>query len=198
MKLRYLVIGLLLVVVVTYGILAVLVLNLRGRGSGGAPGFTAKEAHPAALREARAWQEDCQLVSLNASWRGADAELLVEDEEVNWSVAYFSPRTRSLGIFAVTSRAAQLVDTRDVSPNTRTIEADSWQVDSPQVLASFLNQGGRDLLAQDPGATVSLRLGPGEAEDSMTWLAIGISSDKKTTVTVQVDPASGQVLAASR
>jgi hypothetical protein len=198
LKLRYLVIGLLSLVVVTYGILAVLVLNFRGRGLAGAPGFTAKEAHPAALKEARAWQEDCQLVSLNASWRDTDAEALVEDEEVHWSFAYFSPGSRSLGVFAVTSQGAQLVDNRDASPSTRTIEADSWQVDSPQVLASFLNQGGRDLLAQDPASTVSVRLGPGEAEGSVTWLAVGISSDKKTTVTVQVDPTSGQVLAASR
>lgn len=197
MKLKYVLIGLLLLILVTYGILAVLVLNLRDRGSVVAPGFTAKEAYPLALTEARAWQEDCQLVSLNASWRGADLEAILEDEEVTWSFAFLSPSTRSLGIFAVTPQAAQRVDSRDASPNTRTIQPDSWQVDSPQVLTSFLNQGGRQLLAQDPTASVSLRLGPGEEENSMVWLAIGIASDKKSTITVQVDPGSGVVLAAA-
>lgn len=196
MKLRYIVIGLFLLIVVTYGILAVLVLRLRATGTAAVPGFSAREAYPVALGEAQAWQEDCQLVSLNASWRGADPEALLEDEEVSWSFAFFSPRTRSLAVFAVTSHGAKRVDSRDASPNTRTIESDLWEVDSPQVLTSFLNQGGRDLLAQDPAATVSLRLGPGEEENSMTWLAIGISSDKKSTVTVEVDPTSGEILAA--
>lgn len=197
MKLRYVLIGLFLLILVTYGILAVLVLNLRDRGSVVAPGFTAKEAYPLALSEARAWQEDCQLVSLNASWRGADPEAIVEDEEVSWSFSFFSPTTRSLGIFAVTAHGARQLDSMDAPPNTRTIEEGHWQVDSHQVLTSFLNQGGRQLLAQDPAANVSLRLGPGEEENSMVWLAIAISGDKRDTITVQVDPGSGDVLAAA-
>ena len=197
MKLKYLVIGLFLLILVTYGLLAVLVLNLRGGAPTKGPGFTAKEAYPSALREAQAWQQDCQLVSANASWRGIGPEELLKDEGVSWGFAFFSPSTRSLAIFAVTAQSAGRLDIMDASPNTRTIAADLWQVDSPQVLTTFLNQGGRELLAQDPDANVSLRLGPGEGDHSMAWLAIAISGDKQDNFTLQVDPANGQVLAAS-
>jgi hypothetical protein len=196
LKIKYVLVGLLLLIVVTYGILGVLVITLRGRGAPSGPGFTAKEAYPTALTEARAWQQDCELISANASWRGVQPDELLEDEDVSWGFAFFSPSTRSVGIFGVTSQHAERVDSRDASPNTRTIEAALWEVDSPQVLTTFLNEGGRELLGQDPGATVSLRLGPGEGDETMTWSAIGISSDKANTIAIQLDPASGQILTA--
>lgn len=195
MKLRYVVIGLFLLILITYGLLAVLVLNLRGNVGAGQPGFTAREAYASAVREAQAWQQDCQLVSVNASWRGIGPEQLLGDEEVSWGFAFFSPSTRTVAILAVTSGGANRVNTMDAPPNTRTMEVDLWQVDSPQVLTTFLNQGGRELLAQDPAANVSLRLGSGEGNNSMAWSAIGIASNKQDTITVQIDPASGQVLA---
>jgi hypothetical protein len=197
-KLRYLVAGLFLLILVTYGILAVLVLKLRGGATAGAPGFTAKEAYTVAVQEAQAWQEDSQLVSLNASWRGVGAEAIVAGEEVSWSFAFFSPGTRSLGVFAVSSPGGgQRVGSMDASPNTKTIQPELWQVDSPRVLATFLNQGGREFLTEDSAATVSLRLGPGEDENSMVWLAIGISSDQESTLTVQVDAGTGEILGAN-
>jgi hypothetical protein len=196
LKIKYVLVGLLLLIVVTYGILGLLIVTLRGRGAPVGPGFTAKEAYPSALAEARAWQPDCELISANASWRGLQPDELVEDEDVSWGFTFFSPSTRSVGIFGVTSHDAERVDSRDASPSTKTIETALWQVDSPQVLTTFLNEGGRELLAQDPGATVSLRLGPGEGDGTMTWSAIGIGSDKANTIAIQVDPASGQILAA--
>ena len=196
-KLKYVVIGLGVMVAVTYGALAILLVTSSGTRVPANPGLTAREALPRAQDAASTWQADAQLVSASASWRGVDAEALLEDEEVSWGFAFFSPSTRSLAIFAVTAQSAGQVDSMDASPNTRTIEAGLWEVDSPQVLTTFLNHGGRELLAQDPQANVSLRLGPGEGDNSMAWLAIGISSDKQDTVTVQVDPGNGQVLAAS-
>lgn len=196
MKLRYLIVGLGVLVVVVYGAFAILLVRLRSGPASGQPGFTAKEAYPSALRAAQAWQGDAQLVSANASWRDLTPEELLE-EEVSWTFTFFSPLERSIRIFSVTPEGAQGVESIDASPNTNVLHVELWHVDSPEVLASFLNHGGRDFLVENPGATVSVRLGPEEGGESLLWLAFGISTTDKSTLTLQVDPTSGEVKSAA-
>jgi hypothetical protein len=191
-KLKYLIIGLGLLVAVTYGILAILLVNSSFTRVPDSPGFTAKEAFPRALEAARAWQSDAQLVSANASWRGLRPEELMA-EEVSWSFAFFSPQARSVRIWSMTAQGAAAVETINASPKTRALESAAWEVDSPQVLTAFLNHGGSGFLEANPEATVSLRLGPSEDGESPIWLAFGISSSNRSTLTVQVDPVSGEV-----
>lgn len=196
MKLRYLIIGLGLLIVVVYGVIAVLLVRLSpGRGAG-QPGFTAKEAYPGALQAAQAWQGDAHLVSANASWRDLAPEELL-GEEATWAFTFFSPLARQIRILSVTPDSAEAVESIDVTPNTRIIDVGLWQVDSDQVLNLFLDHGGRDFLSQNPDATVSLRLGPGEGGEPLVWLAFGISSANSSTHTVQVDPTSGEVKSAA-
>lgn len=196
MKLRYVIIGLGLLIVVVYGVFAILLVRLSpGRGAG-QPGFTAKEAYPSALKAAQAWQGDAQLVSANASWRDLAAEELL-DAEVAWAFTFFSPLARQIRILSVTPNAAEAVESIDVTPRTRVADVELWQVDSPQVLRAFLDHGGREFLSENPDATASLRLGPGEGGEPLVWLAFGISSGNKSTHTVQVDPTDGQVKSAA-
>ncbi len=196
MRLRYLIIGLGLLIVVVYGVIAVLLVRLSpGRGVG-PRGFTAKEAYPSGLQAAQAWQGDVQLVSANASWRDLRPEELLGEQAV-WAFTFFSPLARQIKIVSVTPDGAEAVDSIDVTPNTRTIDVGLWQVDSDQVLNLFLDHGGRDFLGQNPDATVSLRLGPGEGAEPIVWMAFGISSASSSTHTVQVDPTSGEVKSAA-
>lgn len=196
MKLRSVIIGLVVLVAITYGAFAILLVSLSRNKTSAKPGFTAKEAYPTAQEAAQAWQGDAQLVSANASWRDLKPEELLE-EEVSWGFTFFSPQARSIRIFSVTPQGAQGVESIEATPNTRVADVGLWQVDSPQVLTLFLDHGGRDFLAQNPGATVSLRLGPAEGSESLVWLAFGISSADRSTLTVQVDPSSGEVRTAS-
>lgn len=196
MKLRYLIIALGLLVVAVYGALVVVLAGVLRTDTSAKPGFTAKEAYPTAQEAARAWQGDAQLVSANASWRDLQPEELLE-EEVSWGFTFFSPAARSIRIFSVTPEGAQGVESIDATPNTRVADVGLWQVDSPQVLTLFLDHHGRDFLAQHPDATVSLRLGPAEGSEPLVWLAFGISSADRSTLTVQVDPSSGEVKTAS-
>lgn len=190
------IIGLVVLVAITYGAFAILLVSLSRNKTSAKPGFTAKEAYPTAQEAAQAWQGDAQLVSANASWRDLKPEELLE-EEVSWGFTFFSPQARSIRIFSVTPQGAQGVESIEATPNTRVADVGLWQVDSPQVLTLFLDHGGRDFLAQNPGATVSLRLGPAEGSESLVWLAFGISSADRSTLTVQVDPSSGEVRTAS-
>ena len=196
MKLRSVIIGLVVLVAITYGAFAILLVSLSRNKTSAKPGFTAKEAYPTAQEAAQAWQGDAQLVSANASWRDLKPEELLE-EEVSWGFTFFSPQARSMRIFSVTPEGAQGVESIDATPNTRVADVGLWQADSPQVLTLFLDHGGREFLAEHPSATVSLRLGPAEGSEPLVWLAFGISSANRSTLTVQVDPNSGEVKTAS-
>lgn len=191
-KFKLLAIGLGVLVLLTYGVLAILLVSVSGDSAADKPGFTAKEALGRAEKEARAWQADAQLVSANASWRGLPASALVEGD-VTWSFTFFSPHMRSISILSVTAQSASLAETLDASPATKVADLAEWEVDSHQVLTAFLDHGGRGFLDENPDATVSLRLGPSEDGESLVWLAFGISSSSRSTVTVQVDPLSGEV-----
>ncbi|HUW95265.1 MAG TPA: hypothetical protein VMW58_05720 [Anaerolineae bacterium] len=191
-KLKYLIIGLGVVVAVTYAALAILLVNSSLIRVPNAAGFTAKEALAGAQEAARAWQSDAQLVSANASWRGLPPDELMT-EEVSWAYTFFSPQAREVRIWSVTPQGATAADTIDASPNTRVLDFAAWEVDSPQVLTAFLDHGGSGFLEENPEATISLRLGPSEDGESPIWLAFGISSSNRSTLTVQVDPVSGEV-----
>jgi hypothetical protein len=191
-KLKLAIVGLVLLVAATYGVLAILLVYTSIGGAPDKPGFTAQEALPSAQEAARAWQEDAQLMSANASWRGLPPEELLE-EDVSWAFAFFSPGARSLRVFQVTTQGAEEAETMDANPNTKVVDAGLWQVDSGDVLCTFLDQGGRDFLQENPEATVTLRLGSTQDGDSPVWLAMGISSADKNTIVVQVDPVNGAV-----
>jgi len=156
-------------------------------------GFTAKDAYPMALREAQSWQADAQLVSATASWGELTAEQLLQ-EGTSWGITFFSPQTRQIRIVSVTQGGAEGVESIDVPPTVRTADVTSWRVDSPEVLRLFLDHGGRDFLGQHPGATVSLRLGPEENSERLVWLAFGIYSADRSSMSLQVDASSGEVI----
>lgn len=193
MKIRLLIIVLGVVVVAVYGVLALLLTGVIGGNPWASAELTAKRSYPVALQNAQAWQADAQLVSATASWREVDSEAEL-DKEASWGFTFFSPRKRQLKIVAVTQQGAEEVETMDVPGQVHPVDADSWEVDSPRVLALFLDYGGRDFLARYPGATVTLRVGSEEGGERLVWLAFGIYSADRSTMTVQVDAKSGEVI----
>lgn len=201
MKFKLLMIILGVMVVAVYGVLAILVLGVSGSGpsseSEADSNLTAKEAYPVALEVAQAWQADAQLVSATASWRDLTAEQLLE-EDASWGFTFFAPQARQIRIVSVTGQGAEGVESIDVPPTVRIADVALWEVDSPQVLRLFLDHGARDFLTQHPGATVTLRLGPEEGGERVVWLAFGIYSADRSTMTLQVDASTGEVISPPR
>lgn len=197
MNRRLLLIILGVLVLAVYGLLAVLVVGLPGRGPTSKAAFTAREAYGMAQREAQAWQGDAQLVSATASWSDLAAEQLLR-EDASWGFTFLSPQARQVRIVSVDREKAQGVQTINATAKTQAVDAAAWQVDSPQVLGLFLDHGGRDFLAEHPGATVTLRLGREEGGDRLVWLAFGIYSADRSTMTLQVDATSGEVTGPAR
>jgi hypothetical protein len=193
LKLRVVLIVLGVVVLAVYGVLAVLVIGLPGRSGASQKGFTALAAYPAALAAAQAWQSDAQLVSATTSWSDLTADELFE-AETSWGFTFHSPQTREIRIVSAAADGAEGIESLPATARTRGVDVGFWQVDSPQVLDLFLNHGGRDFLAQHPGATVSLRLGPEEGGERLVWLAFGIYTADRSTMTLQVDANTGEVI----
>jgi hypothetical protein len=190
-------------VIVVYGTLAVLVVAMGGSDSGESvpPGGesepnlveTAREYYPAAATEAQSWQTDAQLVNATATWSNVQSE---EDlhEAAAWGYTFLSPETRLVSVVSVTPDGAEQVQTSDATATTRGVDMSLWQVDSEQVLSLFLDSGGRDFLAQHPGATVTLRIGLDESGERLVWYAMGIYSPERATLVVTVDATTGELL----
>jgi len=193
LKVRVLLVVLGVAVVAVYGVLAIMMVGLPGGVTTLKAGFTAKDAYPQALQEAQTWQPDADLVSASASWREVTAEQLLE-EDASWGFTFFSAQTRQIRVVAVNREGAKGAENVDVPPTVRTVDTASWQLDSPEVLRLFLDHGGRDFLAQHPGATVSLRLGLEEGGERLVWHAFGIYSTDRSTITLSVDANSGDVI----
>jgi len=200
-KLVLVILGVVLVLV--YGTLAVLIVGFSGRGSaataptseggtGDGP-LTAREAYALAVSEAQNWREDAQLVSATASWANvASEEQLAAD--VAWGFTFLSAQSAETQILSVTRVGAERAREMRSPSSMRTADVTSWQVDSPEVVNLFLEQGGRDFLSQHPGATISLRLGQEEESSRLVWLAIAIQSAEKATMVLKVDASTGEVL----
>jgi len=203
LRIRLLLIILGVLVIAVYGTLAVLVVAMGGPDSGDttSPGEeiapsvveTAREYYPAAMTEAENWETDVQLVSATASWSNVQSEEDLQ-EAAAWGYTFLSPQTRQVRVVSVTPDGAEHVQTSDATAKTRGVDMSLWQVDSEQVLSLFLDSGGRDFLAQHPGATVNLRVGLEESGERLVWYAMGIYSPERATLVVTVDATTGELL----
>lgn len=203
-KLLLVILGVMLIAV--YGALAVLVVGFSGPRSadtaptpesGAAEGpLTAREAYALASSEAQSWREDAQLTSATASWANvASEEQLAQD--VAWGFTFFSPQSAETQILSVTREGAERSHEMRSTSTSSVADVASWQVDSPEVVSLFLDNGGREFLSQHPGATITLRLGPEVDSPRLVWLAMGIQSADKATFVLQVDASTGEVLSAT-
>ena len=203
MKFKLLIVILGAMLIAVYGALAVLIVGFSGSGSpestptpesgtGEGP-LTAREAYALAVSEAQNWREDAQLVNATASWVNVDSEEQLA-EEVAWGFTFLSAQSREAKIVSVTRLGAESVRDMPSTAAMRTADVASWDVDSPEVVSLLLEHGGRDFLSQHPGATISLRLGPEEESSRLVWLALGIQSADKSTMVLEVDASTGEVL----
>ena len=203
MRFKLLVVILGVILVLVYGILAILIVGVSGSGSpdstptsesgtGEGP-LTAREAYALAVSEAQNWRQDAHLVNATASWVNvASEEQLAED--VAWGFTFLSAQSREAKIVSVTRLGAESARDMPSTAAMRTADVTLWDVDSPEVVSLLLDHGGRDFLNQHPGATISLRLGPEEESSRLVWLAIGLQSADKSTMVLEVDASTGEVL----
>jgi hypothetical protein len=197
-RLRILILILAILLVAVYGTLAVLVLAVGGTDSTDQEAEprtleTARDTYPAAVAEAQSWQDEAQLVSATASWSNVQTEADLQ-QTAAWGFTFLSPETRQVRVVSVTPDGAEHVQTADATAKTRGVEVSAWRVDSKEVLNLFLDKGGRDFLAQYPGATITLRVGLEEGSERLVWYAMGVYSPERATIVVAVDATTGELL----
>ena len=193
---------LLLVVVAIYGGLLFLVsggsgLNLPQAGPPGpTPWYkvlTAREAYPQAEKVAKEWQSDARLSSATAAWsRPTVADLTTG--RTAWGFSFVSPSAGETAIVTVVGQQAERVQVQRASKIPELLDVAGWQVDSPQAVRMFLDNGGEGFLRDHPDSEIHLRLSTRAKEGTIFWLAVGLSADGQSSAFLQVDAITGRVL----
>lgn len=185
--------GLAGVVVVVYAALGFYLLQSR-RPATSSPetAFTAQTAYPLAEGAAKAWRDDAYLLSGTAAW-SQTAEKALQEGKTSWAFYFLSPLARQIRVFSVTAEEVAGIRTMDALSVPSGVDLSRWQMDSPQVIKIFLDQGGRDFLTRHPGAAVHLRLAAQE-DGRLVWMASGLSSQNESSFSLEVDATTGEVI----
>jgi hypothetical protein len=206
LKFRLLILILGVVLILVYGALAILIVGFSGpraadtaatpESSAAEGPLTAREAYALAVSEARQWQEDAQLVNATASWADVSSEQQL-GQDVAWGFTFLSASSREAKIVSVTRLGAESARDMPSTAAMRTADLTSWDIDSSEAVNLLLEHGGRDFISQHPGATITLRLGPEEQGTRLVWLALGIQSADRSTIVLEIDASTGEVLNAT-
>jgi hypothetical protein len=194
-------IGLVVVVLAVYGGLLLVVTRGGAKVESVAPRptppwkvLTAQEAYPLAEEVARAWQPDVKLSSASSSWgSGATPQELLEGR-ATWGFHFISPSTSQFSVVSVMGESAHLVDSGSVPKVPVLLALSDWHVDSPQALSIFLENGGRDFLAAHADADVHLHLLTGVENETLLWVASGLSPNDRVAHTVPINAVTGEVV----
>jgi hypothetical protein len=188
-------------------LLVVLVLVFRSRVSepAGAPKpvptytvvftqVTAQGLYPNAEGLARAWQPEAQLVSVTATWRNTAINLV--GQPADWVFRFYSPASRRYYFVTVRPdgqmQGIEHARQVDIAPPVLPIEA--WRINSVEALATWLDNGGGDMLGAKPGIEVSAQLNVPTEGGEPVWTVVGYDTGSDDYLTVMVDAASGEVL----
>lgn len=201
---EWMIIGvLLLVVLAVYGGLLLLVSgglggNLPQVGPPGGPTpsykvLTAQEAYSQAEKVAREWQGDARLSSATATWSQPTVAELTTGQTA-WGFSFVSPSAEETAIVTVIGQQTELVQAQQASKVPELLDVAGWQVDSPQAMRMFLENGGEGFLRDHPESEIHLRLSTRAQEGTIHWLAIGLSADGQSSSFLQIDAITGRVL----
>lgn len=156
--------------------------------------LTAQEAYPLAREVARAWQPDAQLSMASSSWRGSATSPELLEGRTTWGFHFVSPSAGQFCVVSVVGDETQIVESGDIPRVPVLLEVADWNIDSPQALSIFLERGGRDYLAAHADTDVHLRLLTGVENETLLWLAVGLSANDDPVHTVSIDAVTGAVV----
>jgi hypothetical protein len=153
---------------------------------------TALELYPQAEEQARAWQEDAQLIGAVASWvRPSDTGLLTV--QPTWAFYFHSGETD--GVYLVTADESGMQGAPDTTSGFEPvpIPLEEWRVDSSEALVTFLDRGGRDFMRDQFVTTAQARLSASLTPGKVVWMVAALSSTRRTAMSVVIDATTGAV-----
>lgn len=153
------------------------------------------DAYEQAQAVAQAQAEDAQLASVATQWQATSEEALL-DGASNWRFTFYSPASCHELDVAVSAGKASVVNQTRVWDAPVVLAEGNWQQGPEDALLVFLAYGGRALLAEHPGAVVSLHLANNE-DRRPVWFLVALSAGEQDPLSVVVDADTMQVLSAT-
>jgi hypothetical protein len=114
--------------------------------------------------------------------------------KTTWGFHFVSPSTSQFCIVSVMGEEARVIDSGSIPSVPVLLELSDWHVDSPQALSIFLDNGGRDFLAAHADTDVHLHLLARVENETLLWLATGLSPDDRVAHTVPINAVTGAVV----
>lgn len=178
------------------------------RTEGTTPVSQPKPTHTVAFREitglkqyqlakeaALAWSADAQLIAASTTWpRVISLEQVGEPSE--WTYHFYSPsKARKLFVIVQPDNQLEVIQHAVIvtlPPNI--ILSDKWLLDSPEALAIWLDNGGRQLIGRNPGSEIVIQLRGDKHSFEPVWLVVGLSHQTNETASLVIDAATGRVI----
>ena len=149
---------------------------------------TALTSYQMAQPAAQQWASDAKLLNARAAWPEGDR---FDPKAAAWNFVFYSPGQSATALFTVSQDEATLISNRETDRRLDISATIGWQVDSPQIVSTVMENGGREFLAQHEQGKLTLTL---DTNDQFVWRARLINTDVPASLTLQVDPASGEVI----
>lgn len=191
-------------------LVGILVINLclygtvwylsQGSGSNeSATVFTATVSEPLALRPAYRqalalalnWQPDAQVCSAMTSWQVASGNSLTLGRSA-WAFQFYSPAQRQIQTITVDHGGAGLGRMQAAKTAPQQVMPD-WDLESQELLLTFLGYGGQEFLDAHPSANMHLQLKADGTERSV-WYVTAVDPGTRQTLTIVIDARSREVV----
>ena len=151
--------------------------------------MTAMNAHTMAEPVALDWAQDAKLLSASATWQTSSDILSGEGD---WTLVYYSPENEATALISAVEEGATLINVRYIEDQPQLIDLEQWLVDSPHVVTQVLKEGGVEFLRSQPGAVLVLSL---NMEGQGGWKGRLIHKETRRTFAIQLAADSDQIIA---
>jgi len=145
---------------------------------------TALKLFPLAQKTALAWERDVQFISASTAWPHASISEL--EGPVEWLYRFYSPGQKRI-LFVIVTPDMQVIarpHLERVRRELRVIDPVTWQVDSPEAMTVWLNQGqGGEWLELAADRTVSAQLTFSLDRNEPVWTISGLNPETGESVT---------------
>ncbi|MDX1688771.1 MAG: hypothetical protein R3248_12375 [Candidatus Promineifilaceae bacterium] len=149
---------------------------------------TARTSYQVAQPVAQQWAADAKLLNARAAWPEGDS---FEPEAATWNFVFYSPGQSATALISVSQNEGRLISNRETDRRLNIYATTGWQVDSPQLLSIVMENGGRTFLEQYGEGKLTMTL---DTNNQFVWRARLINTEVPASLTLQVDPNSGEMI----
>jgi hypothetical protein len=161
-------------------------------------GQTAQIAYATAQQAAVAWQADALLTSATATWpQGAARELMLSGA-ADWGFTFYSVSASAIAVFSVTGSQANLVTQGAAETQATAADLGGWQVDSPAVATTLLEQGGSAFIDQEGLTTLVMTLSTNTQAGRIEWFASLVGNQTGNSLNLVMNGTTGEVIEIAR